>query len=237
MRHPPSGFRPTKTRQKSTLRPYSKYLLARRSLVDPELNPVALRLHDEVGQWLALGILQIDGIRATRPELHELLGQLRTSLERATQSIREITQEFETAHDTSSLLAAIVHALTISPWAPYPLERILHPMLAELATNAAPLAPRAICELVGNAHRHAFATHIRLRVWCHDLTLHIEVDDDGIGAARVSDSQHFGLRSLRHQVACEKGSLNVRTRPGGGTRVTLDLPLHDVDTSLAYSQS
>ncbi len=237
MRHLPSGLRSTKTRPKSTLRPCSKYLLARRSLVDPELNPVALRLHDEAGQWLALGILQIDGIRSTRPELHELLGQLRTSLERAAQSVREITRESETAQGTRSLLATIVHALTVSPWAPYPLERILHPKLAELATNTAPLASRAICELVGNAHRHAFASHIQLRVWCHGHTLHIQVDDDGIGAATVSDSQHFGLRSLRHQVAREKGNLNVRTRPGGGTCVALDLPLHDVDTSLAYSQS
>jgi signal transduction histidine kinase len=237
MRHRSSGLRSIKTRQKSTLRPCSKYLLARRPLVDPEFDPVALRLHDEVGQWLALGILQVEGIRAARPELYELLGQLRTSLECAVQSIREITQGLETTHDTSSLLATIVHALAVSPWASYPLERILHPKLAELATNAAPLAPRAICELVGNAQRHAFATHIQLRVWCHDQTLHIQVDDDGIGAATVSDSQHFGLRSLRHQVTREKGSLNVRTRPGGGTRVALDLPLQDVDTSLAYSQS
>jgi len=237
MRHLPSGLRSTKTRQKSTLRPCSKYLLARRSLVDPELNPVAMRLHDEAGQWLALGILQIDGIRATTPELHELLSQLRTSLERAAQSIREITQGLETAQGTSSLLATIVHALAVSPWAPYPLERILHPKLAEFTTHAAPLAPRAICELVGNAQRHAFAKHIQLSVWCDDHTLHIQVDDNGIGAATMSDSQHFGLRSLRHQVAREKGNLNVRTRPGGGTRVALDLPLHDVDTSLAYSPS
>jgi signal transduction histidine kinase len=237
MRHPPSGLRSIKTRQKSTLRRCSKYLLARRSLVDPELNPVALRLHDEVGQWLALGILQVEGIRATRPELHESLGPLRTTLDRAAQSIREITQGFETARDTSSLLATIVHALTISPWATYPLERILHPMLGELGTLTAPLAPRAICELVGNAQRHAFATHVQLRVWCHDRTLHIQVDDDGIGTASVSDSLHFGLRSLRYQVAREKGSLDVRPRPGGGTRVVLDLPLHDADTSLAYTRS
>jgi two-component system, NarL family, nitrate/nitrite sensor histidine kinase NarX len=236
MRLPPSGHRSIKTRKKSTLRPRSRYLFARQSLVGPELNPVALRLHDEVGQWLALGILQIEVMGAARPELLELLGQLRTSLERAAQSIREITQEFETAHDTRSLLATIVHALTISPWAPYPLERILHPMLAELANQAAPLAPRAICELVGNAQRHAFATHIQLRVWCLAQTLHIQVDDDGIGAAKVSDSQHFGLRSLRQQVAREKGSLQVLTRPGGGTRVALDLPLHDVGDSFTGSQ-
>lgn len=237
MRHSPSGHRSIKTRKKSTLRPCSRYLFARRSLADPELNPLALRLHDEVGQWLALGIFQIEVMGATRPELHELLGQLRTSLESAAQSIREIIEESETAHDTRSLLATIVHALTSSPWAPYPLEHMLHPMLAELATQAAPLAPRAICELVGNAQRHAFATHIQLRVWCHAQTLHIHVDDDGIGTAKMSDSQHFGLRSLRHQVAREKGSLQVLTRPGGGTRVALDLPLHDVDTSFAFSQS
>jgi len=237
MRHPPFGLRSTKTLQKLPWRTCSKCRPVRRSRVGSELNPVALRLHDEVGQWLALGILQIDGMRATRPGLHQLLGQLRTSLERAAQSTREITQGLETARDTSSLLATIVHALTTSPWAPYPLERTLHPKLAELATEAAPLASRAICELVGNAHRHAFASHIRLRVWCHDHTLHVQVDDDGIGVGTVSDGQHFGLRSLRHQVAREKGSMNVRARPGGGTRVALDLPLHDVDTSHRYGLS
>jgi signal transduction histidine kinase len=196
---------------------------------DTGVNPLSLRLHDEVGQWLALGLLHLDEIRANQPDLHELLTPLRTSLERASQAVRDIVHGHDTAPAVNdSLLTAIQHALAGGPWANHPLQQTLGDELDEIREDAAPLALRTIRELVGNAHRHAYAADVRLRVWSSDDTLHIWVDDDGIGMANADDPQHFGLRSLRYQVAREGGHLHLYAKPGIGTRVAVEFPLRSV---------
>lgn len=193
------------------------------------VNPLSLRLHDDVGQWLALGLLHLDDIRANRPDIHEFLTPLRTSLERTTQAVREIIHgQTPPSPSTDSLLHAIQHALTTGPWANHPLQHAFGDELANLRADAAPLAVRAIRELVGNAHRHAYASDIRLRVWANSHMLHIWVDDDGIGMVNADDPRHFGLRSLRYQVAREGGHLHLSAKPGIGTRVAVELPLRGV---------
>jgi signal transduction histidine kinase len=190
------------------------------------LTPLHLRLHDEVGQWLALGLLHLDNIRATQSDLHETLTPLRMSLEHARQAMQHIVRDEDPDAPTGgSLLAAIEHGLASSPWGNHPLQCILGPELADIPAEAAPLAMRAIRELVGNAHRHAYANNIYLRVWCLDRLLHIWVDDDGIGTADAEDNEHFGLRSLHYQVASEGGSLRVCAKPGIGTRISAEFPL------------
>lgn len=189
------------------------------------LDPVILRVHDEIGQWLALAMLQIDGLRATKPEIHEGLGPLRASLERAVQAVRDITRGQAEPTDSESLLRAIQQALANSPWADYPLQCDLDPELSKITATQAPLAVRAIGELVGNAHRHAYAVYVRLRVWCQNDALHIWVDDDGIGTADANNHHRFGLRSLHYQVASEGGHLHLHAKPGIGTRIALDFPL------------
>jgi signal transduction histidine kinase len=193
------------------------------------IDPLSLRLHDDVGQWLALGLLHLDDVRASQPDIHELLTPVRTSLERARQATREIIHGQEPAACFSeSLLVAIQHTLTHGPWANHPLQCSLGDELTHIRAEDAPIATRIIRELVGNAHRHAFARDVRLRVWSDDGMLHIWVDDDGIGMANPNDHQHFGLRSLRYQVAREGGHLHLCAKPGIGTRITLSLPLRRV---------
>jgi signal transduction histidine kinase len=189
------------------------------------LESLALRLHDGAGQWLALAMLQVDSIRSARPEVAQVLGQLRGSLERAAQAVREATRTPDAEPDATSLLVAIEHALADSPWAGYPLQRGLHPGLAALAAATCPLAVRAVCELVGNAHRHAHAACITLRVWQRGGVLHIRVSDDGIGLTGAYELRNFGLRSLRRQVASAGGQWRLHAQAGRGTRVALDLPL------------
>jgi signal transduction histidine kinase len=168
---------------------------------------------------------QIDSLRATKPEIHEGLGPLRISLERAIQAVRDITRGPAEPTDSASLLTAIQQALANSPWADYPLQCDLDPELSKMTATQAPLAVRAICELVGNAHRHAYAGVVRLRVWCQNDALHIWVDDDGIGIADANNHQHFGLRSLHYQVASEGGHLHLHAKPGIGTHIALVFPL------------
>jgi signal transduction histidine kinase len=80
-----------------------------------------------------------------------------------------------------------------------------------------------VSEAVGNAHKHANATQITVRV--RDLAgqLAVEISDDGTGAASVSPAG-TGLRGMRDRVAAHEGTLTIDSPRGGGTTIRVVLP-------------
>ena len=126
-----------------------------------EAAELALRLHDEVGQWLVFALLHVDRAMASGRELHDALDPVRTGLQRSSQAVRKMIEELDdgmTCAAEGSLQAAIDAALSNSPWSHCPLQLDLDPSLSDIPSAFAPLAARMIGELVGNAHRHAHAS-------------------------------------------------------------------------------
>jgi len=78
-------------------------------------------------------------------------------------------------------------------------------------------------EALTNIARHAKASQAWIRIWRHDGSLRIEIEDDGVGGAQVDGGS--GLRGLADRVAALGGSLALDSPPGSGTRLTIKLPL------------
>jgi signal transduction histidine kinase len=80
-------------------------------------------------------------------------------------------------------------------------------------------------EAITNAIRHGRATHIALRLESQDRRLRLVVDDDGSGLPPPEQrGPGMGLRIMAHRAAMMNGTLEVRTRPGGGSTVVCELP-------------
>jgi two-component system, sensor histidine kinase PdtaS len=100
------------------------------------------------------------------------------------------------------------------------------------AGRATPLA-MALTEVLQNAVEHGFGDHatgeLALRVERAAEHLVVTVEDDGAGLPAGFDlagSPRLGLQIVRTLVLGELGGrLDVGPRPGGGTRVVLDLPV------------
>jgi signal transduction histidine kinase len=127
------------------------------------------------------------------------------------------------------------------------LEAALHDLLSPLETQGlatsldidvgAPggdpsdaLVYRVAREAVRNAQAHADARSIHLAL-SHPspATTRLVVDDDGRGFAavdreRAAAAGHVGLALLEGLVQQAGGTLTVRSRPAGGTTLTLELP-------------
>jgi signal transduction histidine kinase len=198
---------------------------APRPLANAELAQIALYLHDEVGQWLALAMLQLDTLATEHAEAVDGLSRLRATLDQAAAAVRETVRCLDVEAIPTSLLSTLEQALASSPWGGYPLVARLAPELAQLAETRAPIASRIVRELVANAHRHARATHVEVRAWQRDGVLHLRVHDNGCGLTDLDPMQHFGLGSLRHQITMEGGSLHIHSAAGSGTRIAVKLPL------------
>ena len=81
-------------------------------------------------------------------------------------------------------------------------------------------------EALHNAVRHAHAAHVVVRLAGEDGRTVIEVSDDGIGfdphAADVR-SRHLGLTSMEERARELHGRLKIRSAPGQGTTVRVEL--------------
>jgi signal transduction histidine kinase len=83
---------------------------------------------------------------------------------------------------------------------------------------------RGIQEALTNCVRHAQARSIRITVIGHGDRLEASVTDDGIGFDS-SRRDGLGLRGIDERVKELDGTMTVRSAPGAGTTITIQLPL------------
>jgi two-component system, NarL family, sensor kinase len=85
-------------------------------------------------------------------------------------------------------------------------------------------------ELVVNAVKHASPATIDVVVRAETDALVLEVNDDGVGidteqAGRAVQAGHVGLAMVRRRVEDAGGRIEIATRPDGGTRSRVVLPV------------
>jgi len=85
-------------------------------------------------------------------------------------------------------------------------------------------AYRIAQEALHNALRHAAPRSVTVTMRSDDGFLVLEVVDDGSGFDPQAPSRQFGLASMRERARAVGGRLALRSRPGGGTTVRLEVP-------------
>lgn len=81
----------------------------------------------------------------------------------------------------------------------------------------------AVREGATNVIRHSRAQHCAIRVDADDDSAAVSIEDDGNGA--VGGQLGSGLNGLRERAQRLRGELEAGTRPGGGFRLRLSVPL------------
>ncbi|HEX2754048.1 MAG TPA: GAF domain-containing sensor histidine kinase [Candidatus Limnocylindrales bacterium] len=81
-------------------------------------------------------------------------------------------------------------------------------------------------EALSNAVRHGHAVQISIGMSTNDVASMLEIADDGVGfdPAQVVGAGHHGLANMRARAAAIGGQLEIRSAPGEGTRVIVELP-------------
>jgi len=84
-------------------------------------------------------------------------------------------------------------------------------------------------EALTNIGKHARAKHIGVRLVFEPGTLRLRIEDDGVGFAQdtVPGEGHFGLTGMTERAKRLSGSLTVRSTPGRGTVILLEIPLEN----------
>jgi two-component system, NarL family, sensor kinase len=193
-----------------------------------ERRRLAELLHDESVQTLSLARQElIDYQRTGRDEAFE---RARAAIDETMAQLRgEIFELHPYVLDHAGLQAAL-GAIA---------ERSAERTGAEFAVVVDPLAAGVhdellvviARELISNVVKHSGATRVVVSVAVDSEQIELQVRDDGRGfdAAARRDTAllegHIGLASCEQRVRSAGGQLDVRSRSGAGTSVTVTLPL------------
>jgi signal transduction histidine kinase len=167
-------------------------------------------------------------------ELADVLGDLASSEDaRVAELARRGADEVSRTRDDLRQLARGLHPRTLS-------ERGLAGALSELArgspvrTTAAVPERRfpdlvetavwyACAEAMANLVKHSAATSASIHVQADEHELTVRVSDDGVGGA--AEVAQGGLAGLTDRLGAVDGRLDVRSPAGGGTVLTIQVPL------------
>lgn len=205
-----------------------RLLVAAIDASDAERRRIARDLHDSVVQDLAGTAFSISAVARdpvtppdTREQLHDAGGSLRTSLK----GLRSLLAEIHPPELQAEGLPAALQDLTATSGSAGIQSSVSVAGTDSLSDEHAALIWRVAQEAVRNALRHSGASTLAVTVRGEDGRVVLEVVDDGTGfdATRPPAADSFGLRGLRSLVAEAEGSLDVRSSPGEGTRVRMEV--------------
>jgi two-component system sensor histidine kinase ComP len=91
-------------------------------------------------------------------------------------------------------------------------------------------ASSVIREGVANAAKHSTSKDVAVRVQATPQRVEVQVEDRGQGFQQSSEKPgvgHLGLEMMRRLVTEVRGTLDIESSPGRGTRVVARLPVDE----------
>ena len=199
-------------------------------------------LNDQLGQTLAGVLVRIRAITDTwgvsgRPPMQGRLEEVRTEVLGVAEHLHRVARRLHPPElDDLGLEAAIMaHARRVEQASGLMVHVALARPLPRLEPEARLAVFRIVQEALGNSAKHARARQVEISLEVTDDRLEVEIHDDGRGFEDPdpdTDREGLGLSGMLDRAAHAGGTLQVDSRPGEGTRVTLSVPIMRGEQSL-----
>jgi signal transduction histidine kinase len=198
---------------------------------EAERSRIARELHDETGSALTavlLGLAAIDAAK-TLPEAHQASTALRATARSTLENVGRLAFALRpSALDEFGLVPALKDlsgGLEEQGGPKVELEFDLPPgrrLPAKLETAIFRITQEALTNVV----KHAEAKTVHIGLACRERSVVLAIEDDGRGFAREQvTGGGLGLVGIRERVASVNGALEIESKRGAGTRLTVEIPL------------
>jgi signal transduction histidine kinase/ligand-binding sensor domain-containing protein len=214
-------------------------LLEQQAVLDKERTRIARDLHDDLGCSLthvAL-LLEMNEQQAANGNGPNGKSQVCSPMVRnVIKSVDEIVWAINPRNDNLQYLADYIvefsvnflHAAGIRPRVDLP-ERIPERAVSPEVRHNLFLVVK---EALNNIVRHADASEARFRLTTTNAELSIVIEDNGCGFERPPESASAdGLRNMRQRMEEIGGGLQIESKPGKGTKVSLSYPWPRVESA------
>jgi len=218
--------------------------LLKRSLQthDRERRMIAYEIHDGLAQHLAGAVM---AFQVCDPLLAGQPAETRSKYEAATAMLTRCLAETRwlingvrpPLLDEEGVIVAVQNLLAEYANDGGPEVELRHsPDFGRLEPVLENAAYRIVQEGLTNARQHSGSEKIRVRLEKESELVRIEVQDWGVGFdVRQKKGKAMGLRGIRERAKLLGGQAQIESESGGGTRITVDLPLetpeYDADDS------
>jgi PAS domain S-box-containing protein len=197
-----------------------------------ERESIARDLHDDLGQMLYVAKIKLDTLVKALPAAHrEDLQEMLALIGDCSRMVRSLTSQLSPPILSELGLGAAIRWLAAEMERNYGLavECEQNEIPANLTSEQCAILFRAARELLINVAKHAATGNARMSLLASGERLTLSVEDLGQGLTNLQLVQAartgFGLASLRERITYLGGRMEVRTHPGKGTLVILDLPI------------
>jgi two-component system sensor histidine kinase UhpB len=207
---------------------------ARRALAaqEEERLRIARELHDGIGQTLTAVAMQAErGAHSPHDAREAALLEIHKSIRHSIDDVRRIARELrpEALDDlglTNALLTLCRRMAHHSGIRVQP-ELDVSRGMPDLPPETELVIYRVAQEGLTNAIRHAEATQITVALHVAEDRITLRVRDDGRGIDRPLPGDTAGISGMRERALLVDAQLSIRSDPGAGTEVGLDLPLDE----------
>lgn len=195
-----------------------------------ERSRVAKDLHDGLGQLLSTAKL---GLTAVSLPSHDMQNQLLNNsisvLDRATQEVRSIAHNLMPAALTELGLRAALEDMTgkINEAKLMHVELSMSGLDQRLPATVEVAVYRVIQEVINNMLKHSRADQIQVSLRRNGNALDLSIADNGVGFEKelITRSKGLGWKSVFSRIAMLNGNIEVDTRPGAGTNVSIQFAI------------
>lgn len=221
------------TRARLLQEEFSRHLIASQ---ESERQRIARELHDSLGQNLLVikNRLAFAQQQSAQPErLAEQLGEASAMTSQAIREVREISQNLRPFQLDELGLTKALGAMVRKLAATSPIRFVSD--IAELREALSPEFEinffRIVQECLNNVVKHSGAAQCSVTVTRDAESICLAVADDGRGFAAgglldgSAPREGFGLSSIQERARMMSAQVEFITRPGGGARVTVTVPL------------
>lgn len=200
---------------------------------EEERQRIARELHDDTAQRLAtllvrLRILERSGYES---EWRETVGNVREGIKDCADGVRRIARGLRPPEleDAGVVAAVRAHMRTVADGSGVAVALDAEPVDPLLSPDAKLVLYRIVQEAVSNALRHARAGRVEVVLRGEPDLVRAVVADDGTGfvpeSLKRSDLGGLGLIGMQERAAMVGGRVDIESRPGEGTRVTVSIPI------------
>jgi signal transduction histidine kinase len=205
--------------------------------LEEEIKRIAYAVHDEAGQLLVAVHLALAEVAMGMPEeqqaqftrIKDLLNEVEKHLRRYSHELRPTILD-----DLGWIPAVRFLADGVSKRANLPIH-IDSTVSGRLPTAIETTLYRLVQEALTNAVKHAKASNVWIRAWREDFAQCCTIRDDGAGFkmrhGQGAPRKGLGLVAMRERVSALGGTLQIESRPGHGTEISIRLPLEGNDAN------
>jgi PAS domain S-box-containing protein len=198
---------------------------------EQERTRIGRDLHDDIGQRLALLVVQLQQLHQdplVLPEVRSRVGELQKQTSEIATDIQSLSHELHSARLQYLGIAGAIRGFCreFSEQQKVEVDFQTHDLTSPVPPETALCLFRVLQEALHNSAKHSGVRHFEVRLWGTSDGIHLTVSDSGSGfeVGVTKEALGLGLISMEERLKALNGTFSIESQPKRGTTIHARVP-------------